>query len=201
MRKETDIMANDSLNDFLASGDFGGEREFTSEEDFYRLYLKELESVPPCSHEEEERLLNQILAGSEAAVKRLVEGKLGRAVKMAEEYKDQGLTMSDLVQEANIALLLTASEYRGGDFDVQAEERIRRMIEDAIHLQKTEYKVEEELVARVNVLKDISAVMAEELGREATVEELAGRMKMTTQEIKGIMKLTLDAMSVSGEQG
>ena len=31
------------------------------------------------------------------------------------------------------------------------------------------------------------------------VEELAERMKMTEQEIKDIMKLTLDAMSVSGE--
>lgn len=118
---------------------------------------------------------------------------------MAEEYRERGLSMNDLVQEANIALLLTAQEYKGGDFDSQSEERIRRMIEDALELQNTEYKVEEEMLARVNVLKDISAGMAEELGREATVEELAERMKMTEQEIKDIMKLTLDAMSVSGE--
>ena len=179
-------MANDSLKDFLAAGDSGDEREFTSGEDFYQLYLEELKLVPPCSPEEEERLLDEILAGSQSAVKRLVEGKLGRAGRMAEEYRDRGLSMNDLVQEANIALLLTAQEYKGGDFDSQSEERIRR-------------KVEEEMLARVNVLKDISAGMAEELGREATVEELAERMKMTEQEIKDIMKLTLDAMSVSGE--
>ena len=177
-------MANDSLKDFLAAGDSGDEREFTSGEDFYQLYLEELKLVPPCSPEEEERLLDEIL---------------GRAVRMAEEYRDRGLSMNDLVQEANIALLLTAQEYKGGDFDSQSEERIRRMIEDALELQNTEYKVEEEMLARVNVLKDISAGMAEELGREATVEELAERMKMTEQEIKDIMKLTLDAMSVSGE--
>ena len=39
--------------------------------------------------------------------------------------------------------------------------------------------------------------MSDELGREATLEELAGNMKMTTEEIKDIMKVTLDAMSVS----
>ena len=199
MRKETDNMANDSLKDFLAAGDSGDEREFTSGEDFYQLYLEELKLVPPCSPEEEERLLDEILAGSQSAVKRRVEGKLGRAVRMAEEYRDRGLSMNDLVQEANIALLLTAQEYKGGDFDSLSEERIRRMIEDALELQNTEYKVEEEMLARVNVLKDISAGMAEELGREATVEELAERMKMTEQEIKDIMKLPLDAMSVSGE--
>lgn len=192
-------MANDSLNDFLEAGNSGDEREFASGEDFYRLYLEELKLIPPCSPEEEELLLNEILTGSQAAVKRLVEGKLNQAVRMAEEYRDRGLTMNDLVQEANIALLLTAQEYRGGDFNSQAKERIRRMIEDAIDLQNTEVRAEEEILARVNVLKDISAGMAKELGREATLEELAERMKMTEQEIKDIMKLTLNAMSVGGE--
>lgn len=192
-------MASDSLKDFLEAGEPEGEREFATEDDFYQLYLDELKMVPPCTPEEEERLLDEILAGSQAAVKRLVEGKLGQAVGIAEEYKDRGLTMNDLVQEANIALLLTAQEYSGGDFNAQAEERIRRMIEDAMELQSTECRLEEEMLARVNVLKDISASMAEELGREATVEELAERMKMTEEEIKDIMKLTLDAMSVSGE--
>ena len=55
-------MANDSLKDFLAAGDSGDEREFTSGEDFYQLYLEELKLVPPCSPEEEERLLDEILA-------------------------------------------------------------------------------------------------------------------------------------------
>ena len=41
--------------------------------------------------------------------------------------------------------------------------------------------------------------MAKELGREATVEELARRMELTADEIKDIMKVTLDAMSVLGE--
>ena len=54
-------------------------------------------------------------------------------------------------------------------------------------------------VADVAVVgKDISAAMAQELEREPTAEELAERMKMTVEEIKDIMKLTLDAMSVSG---
>ena len=55
-------MANDSLKDFLAAGDSGDEREFTSGEDFYQLYLEELKLVPPCSPEEEERLLDEVEA-------------------------------------------------------------------------------------------------------------------------------------------
>lgn len=41
--------------------------------------------------------------------------------------------------------------------------------------------------------------MADQLGREATVEELAERMQMTVEEVKDIMKQTLDAMTVTGE--
>ena len=40
--------------------------------------------------------------------------------------------------------------------------------------------------------------MEKELGREATVEELAEKMKMTPEEIKDIMKMTLDAISTIG---
>ena len=78
-----------------------------------------------------------------------------------------------------MALLLTANEYAGGDFKAQMEKRIREAVEDALKLQDTEDKIEEEVTARVNVLKDISASMAKELGREATVEELAERMKLS----------------------
>ena len=74
-----------------------------------------------------------------------------------------------------------------------ADEMIRAALEE----QGLETKVEEEMLARVNVLKEVSKRMAEELGREATVAELAEKMKMTEDEIRDIMKLTLDAMSVS----
>ena len=55
--------------------------------------------------------------------------------------------------------------------------------------QRSEAEIEETMAARVNVLQTVSQVMAKELGREATVEELAEKMKMTPDEIKDIMKL------------
>ena len=192
-------MAEDSLKDFLETPQAEGDREYKDGGDVYRLYLQELSQVSPCTPEEEAQLLAALAEGRKEAAARLVEGKLQMAVRMAEEYRDRGLSMNDLVQEANMALLLAAREYEGGDFDAQVRARIREAVEEALAAQDTEAKIEEEMAARVNVLKDISTAMAEELGREATVAELAERMKMTEDEIKDIMKLTLDAMSVSGE--
>lgn len=173
--------------------------ELEMHNDFYKIYLEELEGIIPCSAEEEGVLLEAVLNGDKQAKKRLVEGFLRAAAVIAEEYKERGLAICDLVQEANVALLLMVEEFTGGDFRSLMEKRIREALEQAIDAQVTETTVEEEVTARVNVLKDISASMAEELGREATVEELAERMKMTVDEIKAIMKLTLDAMSVSGD--
>lgn len=185
----------DNLNDFINVNT--GEEE-KIDIDFYKLYLAELEAIKPCTKEEELLLLEQVLKGDKGAKKRLSEGKLKMAAALAEEYKNQGISMSDLVQEANMALLLFLEEYCEGDFNALLEARIREALSDAVEFQSTESQVEEELLARVNVLKDISSNMARELGREATVEELAERMKMTEEEIKDIMKLTLDALSVSG---
>ena len=145
---------------------------------FYDIYLEELKNLPQGTPEEEMALLKKLTEGDKTAASRLTELKLAKAVQIAEEYHDRGLPAGDLVQEANMALFL---------------------IEDALQIQNRETKIEEEMAARVNVLKDISASMARELGREATLAELAERMKMSEDEIRDIMKLTMDAMKVSGQ--
>lgn len=172
--------------------DMSGEHEI----DVLQMYIEELSQVEPCTPEEEASLLAELAAGRKEVTGRLVEGKLKDAMAIAAEYRDRGLPLNDLVQEASMALLLAAGEYNGGDFSVLMKQRIQAALDEAISLQDTEIRIEEEMAARVNVLKDISASMANELGREATVEELAERMKMTVDEVKDIMKLTLDAMSV-----
>ena len=96
-----------------------------------------------------------------------------------------------------MALIMAVDQYQDGDFRSQVQALAEEMIKAALEEQGLETKVEEEMLARVNVLKEVSKRMAEELGREASVTELAEKMKMTEDEIKDIMKLTLDAMSVS----
>ena len=160
---------------------------------FYDIYLEELKNLPQGTPEEETALLKKLTEGDKTAASRLTELKLAKAVQIAEEYHDRGLPAGDL------ALVLFASEYENGDFDAQMEKKVRAAIEDALQIQNRETKIEEEMAARVNVLKDISASMARELGREATLAELAERMKMSEDEIRDIMKLTMDAMKVSGQ--
>ncbi|MGL5435571.1 MAG: sigma-70 domain-containing protein [Lachnospiraceae bacterium] len=163
------------------------------------MYLEEIEKIPACTPQEEAELLLRIRSGDETAKQRLTEGSLKALAVMAKEYENQGLSEGDLIQEANVAFLMLVNRYEEhmGTFRDCLDTCVRQALQDAVAFQKNEANVEEELAARVNVLKKVSQIMADELGREATVEELAQKMKMTVEEIKDIMKLTLDAMSVS----
>lgn len=168
-------------------------------DDIYQMYLEEIEMIEACTPEEEAELLARIGLGDETAKNRLLEGSLPYVAELAKPYAGQGVLMGDLIQEANMALILSLGLYgtQNQAFHDLVKEQVEQALVAAIDKQKQENQIEEEMLARVNVLKDISAKLAEDLGREATVEELAGTMKMTVDEIKDIMKLTLDAMSVS----
>ena len=96
-----------------------------------------------------------------------------------------------------MALLLTVADFKTGNFREMLKEAVIGAVEAAIEEQSQEKDIEEQMAARVNVLQDISAAMAKELGREATLEELSAKMKMTEDEIKDIMKLALDAVNIS----
>lgn len=166
-------------------------------DDVYQMYLDEMKEIAACTAEEEALLLEQIRQGSREAKERLLEGTLGYAAELAGNYRDRGLAAGDLVQEANIALMMAVEQYESGDFREQVRRQVELALEAALELQKHEETAKEELLARINVLQLVSKKMAEELGREASVTELAEKMKMTEDEIQDLLKETLNAMSVS----
>ncbi len=98
-----------------------------------------------------------------------------------------------------MALVLAAAEFEDGVFEDFVRERVKDALLAAVEEQSLEEETAKKMLDRVNKLEDVSQEMARELGREATVAELAGRMEMTCDEVKEIMKLTLDAMSVVGD--
>lgn len=169
------------------------------QEDVFKMYLKEVDNIKSCSREENRRLAKELLKGQEGARERLIEGNLRTVLTMVSDYLNKGVLAGDLVQEANMALVMAVHEYESGDFEDFLRERVKEALLAAVEEQSQEEKAARKILDRVNALKDVSMDMAKELGREATVEELAHRMELTADEIKDIMKVTLDAMSVLGE--
>ena len=169
-------------------------------ENFFEMYLEEIGDIAPMTLEEESVLLEKTARGDGDARSRLVEGSLKKVLDLVAEYQGSELPMSDIVQEANTALMLAAVEYDASEeWESLLERRVKEGVELALKEQKAEHEIEENMAARVNVLQSVSQMLAAELGREASVEELAAKMKMTEDEIKDIMKLALNAITVHGE--
>ena len=191
MRYENEI-ENEKVDD-----EFNNSEEDLSAEDIYRVYMEESAAIPPCSEAENAKLLGEIRNGNKAARERLIEGNLKNALFFVQDYINKGVPMADLIQEASLELMMLADEGFEGSFEKLLESRIRVRMEEIINDQKKEADIEEEMLARVNVLQEVSKSMAEELGREAKLSELAERMKMTEDEVREIMKVTMDALSMS----
>ena len=177
--------------------EFNNSEEDLSAEDIYRVYMEEIAAIPPCSEAENAKLLGEIRNGNKAARERLIEGNLKNALFFVQDDINKGVPMADLIQEASMELMMLADEGFEGSFEKLLESRIRVRMEEIINDQKKEADIEEEMLARVNVLQEVSKSMAEELGREAKLSELAERMKMTEDEVREIMKVTMDALSMS----
>ena len=180
MRYENEI-ENAKVDD-----EFNNSEEDLSAEDIYRVYMEEIAAIPPCSEAENAKLLGEIRNGNKAARERLIEGNLKNALFFVQDYINKGVPMADLIQEASLELMMLADEGFEGSFEKLLESRIRVRMEEIINDQKKEADIEEEMLARVNVLQEVSKSMAEELGREAKLSELAERMKVT-----------MDALSMS----
>ena len=166
--------------------------------EYMQMYMEELSLILPCGEEEERRLLEAIAEGDKEAKSRMVEGMLSLSFEIARQYEKEGVYLEDLVQEANMALMQFVDCYEEGDFREQSKAEIHRALQEYMEQEEIEDKIEEEMTARANVLSEVSRIMAEDLGREATLEELSEKMKMEPDEIREIMKMTVNAVTVDG---
>lgn len=173
------------------------EEEGMQTEDIYKVYMEELAAIPPCTAAENTELLAKVKAGVPGARERLIEGNLRSALMYVQSYINRGVPMADLIQEASMELMMLVDEEFDGGFEKLLESRIRVRLEEVINEQDSEVNIEEEMLARVNVLQEVSKELAERFGREPKLEELAEYMKMTEDEVREIMKVTMDALSLS----
>ena len=190
------------LDELEADADAAEEAEIQEDdgmqtEDIYRVYMEELAAIPPCTAAENEELLGKVKAGVAGARERLIEGNLRNALMHVQNYINRGVPMADLIQEASMELMMLVDDAFEGSFEKLLESRIRVRMEEVISEQTSASNIEEEVLARVNVLQEVSKELAERFGREPKLEELAEYMKMTEDEVREIMKVTMDALSLS----
>ncbi|MCQ2492207.1 MAG: hypothetical protein MJ087_04120 [Lachnospiraceae bacterium] len=162
------------------------------------MYKEELKEIGAGQKAEEEALLRQFLEGSAEAMNRLVEMNLLEVSRLAERYAGKGVPVADLIQEGNLALFIAVTEYDAskGDFHACIMESAKAAMESYIEENNIATKMDRKISRQANQLNDIATAFAKEHDREAKPEELAELMHITVEEVKDLMKMSLDAVNV-----
>lgn len=147
--------------------------------DAINQYLKEIRQFPLLNAEEERELLDRIQKGDMQAKERLVESNLRLVVSIAKKYQNNGLSLMDLIQEANIGLLTAIDKFepeRGYRFSTYASWWIKQTISRALDNKSKLIRLPAYIVEGINKMKNAEKVLTIELGRAPSDEELAKYM-------------------------
>ena len=175
------------------------EQEGLAIDDPVRLYLKEIGKVPLLDTDQEKELAERMAQGDEEAKTRLVEANLRLVVSIAKRYVGKGMFFLDLIQEGNLGLMKAVDKFdytKGYKFSTYATWWIRQAITRAIADQARTIRIPVHMVETIHKVSRYSRQMLQELGREATADELGEKMGMSAEKVREIMKVAQDPVSL-----
>ncbi len=182
-------------------------RKITSDEGSLDQYLREISQYPLINREMEVELAQKIRTGCEEALDKLVRSNLRFVVSVAKKYQNQGVSLSDLINEGNLGLIRAAHKFdetKGIKFISYAVWWIRQAILQALAEQSRIVRVPLNRAGTLHRIGKRSSALLQELGREPTVEEIAEGMDISEEEVAKTLSisqshLSLDAPLTPGE--
>ncbi|MCL4112320.1 UNVERIFIED_CONTAM: hypothetical protein GTU68_015050 [Idotea baltica] len=170
-------------------------------------YLQEIGKVDLLTPEEEVDLAKKIKSGDQEALERLTKANLRFVVSVAKQYQNQGLSLSDLINEGNLGLIKAAQRFdetRGFKFISYAVWWIRQSILQALAEQSRIVRLPLNKVGSLNKINRAFSELEQEFEREPSPEELAEVLEIPTDEVETTLgvaarHVSMDAPFVDGE--
>jgi RNA polymerase primary sigma factor len=172
--------------------------------DSLRLYLRAIGRVPLLSAEEEVVLAKRIERGDMDAKRHMVEANLRLVVSIAKGYVGRGLTLLDLIQEGSLGLIRAVEKFdyrRGYKFSTYATWWIRQAVTRSLADKARTIRIPVHMVERLNRLIHAERRLVQQLGREPSASELAGELECAVPEVREIMRITQQPVSLEKPVG
>lgn len=170
-----------------------------NDDNILSLYLKEINTIPLLTREEEVKYATEAASGNEFAKNKLIKANLRFVVNVAKKYQNQGLPLADLISEGNIGLMNAIERFdveKGYHFISYAVWWIRQAILKAIceksRMIRLPLNRANELVQIEKVRKDLQ----NNNGLEPEMEEVAKKLSMDKEHVEDLLNISRDLVSL-----
>lgn len=172
-----------------------------------RLYMREIIKTDLLTPEQEVELAARIAKGDAEARAHMIKANLRLVVKIAQDYSNYGLPLSDLISEGNIGLMKAVERFdpeKGGKLSTYAAWWIKQSIKRALANQSKTIRLPVHMVDKVAKMRRIAGMLAEEIGREPTDDELVEELGIPRSKLAMLKQVSqrptsLDAPVNEGE--
>ena len=172
--------------------------------DSLQLFLKEIGRVNLLTAAEEVKLAKRIERGDMDAKDKMVEANLRLVVSIAKNYRNQGLSFLDLIQEGTLGLVRASEKFdyrKGFKFSTYATWWIRQAIARALADKARTVRIPVHVVERLNKITRAERQLLSEFGREPTLAEIARLTELKVDEVEHIKRLAQTPISLEKPVG
>lgn len=170
-------------------------------------YLQDISKIEMVNAEQEVELARRIKQGDQAALERLTAANLRFVVSVSKQYQNQGLTLSDLINEGNLGLIKAAQRFdetRGFKFISYAVWWIRQSILQALAEQSRIVRLPLNKIGSINRINKTFSKLEQMYERPPNEEEIAEVLEMTAEEVRTALRqsgrhASMDAPLKEGE--
>jgi RNA polymerase primary sigma factor len=170
----------------------------------FQHYLRQIAQYPLLTPDQEISLAAKIRKGDRKAKEQMIRANLRLVVKIARDYANIGLPLMDLISEGNIGLMKAVERFdpsKGGKLSTYGSWWIKQSIKRALANQGKTIRLPVHLVDKIAKIRRVGSSLSDELGREATDDEIAEEIGMKAAKVTRLKQAAIRPASLDAPVG